>query len=78
VTKAQLWNHRLSNWRTAPAHFVGWLFTSEFLIDRRAIWVEMRTADHGGLVADETAIDTTWSEVLEAFVAEARTGFRAD
>ena len=75
VTKGELWRNRLAAWGAHPMHLVKWLFTSESIVDRRAIWVEMRTTDHAAPVAKAETIDAVWAQVLEAFSSQAREGF---
>jgi cyanosortase A-associated protein len=69
ITKAQLWRSRLAEWIADPAHILRWLFTSEPLVDRRALWLEMETTRHGVPLAAPEKRDAVWNETLAFFIA---------
>ncbi len=75
VTKAQLWQIRLTGWLN-PTKWLPRFFTSEPLVDRRAIWLEMKTSDRGIPLADRATIDSIWSDVMNFFASHPHSFFQ--
>ncbi|MBA3960381.1 MAG: hypothetical protein H0X40_00570 [Chthoniobacterales bacterium] len=74
ITRRELWQGRLREWQRDPAHFLRWLFTSEQIVDRRGLWLQLWSSSD---ITNEKDLADLWQKTLAAFSATAPETFAA-
>ncbi len=74
ITRRELWQGRLREWQHNPAHLLRWLFTSEQIVDRRGLWLQLWSSSD---ITNEKDLADLWQKTLAAFSATAPETFAA-